>query len=256
MTRPFAKRGKGETPRQEDVFIEKILQAVSWAQENLRVVIAAAVILGLGAASILYYRSYRATVHEQAAVELQTLGAELGTVPPAAAGERLEELVSRYEGTAAADEARLLLARVQLDAGRPADAIETLQPVTRQPADIPLGYAARSLLATAHEANGEPERALELYAGLAADARLAFQRRRALAERARLLAQQGNFTEAATLYEDLARRAEAADAPEEAALYRLRGGEARASAGTPESEATPAGGGASSPPDGALTGGG
>lgn len=229
MARSLAQGKKGGSPRHEDAFVEKILQATTWAQHNLGTVIVTAVVLGLGIAGILYYRNYQATVREQAAVELQRLGNQLGAVDEPTTVQRLESFVDRYGGTVAADEARLLLARVRLDAGQAAAAIEALQPVADEhAADTPLGYAARSLLATAGEAQGELERALRLYAELGEEARLPFQRRRALGERGRLLLQAGRFAEAAALYEELAGRAAAADAPEEAAFYRLRYGEARA----------------------------
>ncbi len=228
MARPYAKSPKEGGPQHEDVFVEKILQAGTWAQENLTTVIVAVTILALGVAGILYYRSYQASVREQAAVDLQNLAATLGTQETASATDTLRSFVERYRGAPAADEARVLLGRVHLDAGRPAEAIQVLRPSAERGADTPIGYAARMLIAAAHEQQGERDPALRLYAELGASARLPFQRRHALADRARLLAEEGRFEEAAAIYEDLARRAEEAEAPDEAAEYRLRHGETSA----------------------------
>lgn len=235
MARSFARSKREERPPGEDIFVEKLLQATAWAQENARTVILATVILGLGIAAVVYYRSYRATVREQAAVELQNLAAEFDGTDPALAADRLQDFVARYERTEAAAEGRLLLARLQLAEHQPERALETLAPVLSATApDIPIGFAARRLRAAAHEAQGQPQLALDIYAELAHAARFPFQRRAALAHQARLLIDTQRLPEAAFIYEELVRQAEAADLPPEAGLYRLRLGEIRgAVAGEP-----------------------
>lgn len=247
----YAKRGKERSEHHEDPFVERILQASAWAQENLTVVVFATVILAAGVAGILYYRSYQQTVREQAAVQLQNLAATLPGLDPVLAADTLRSFVDRYRGTQAADEARALLARVRLDEGQPAEAIEILRPALERGADTPVGFATRMLLAAAHEMQGEVDAALGIYAELGQAARLPFQRRRALADRARLLAEQGRFGDAAAIYGELAERAEEAGATAEAADYRLRHGEtaALAAARGPEPPPEEADGGATGPDD-------
>lgn len=247
----YAKRGKERSEHHEDPFVERLLQASAWAQDNLTVVVVATVILAAGVAGILYYRSYQQTVREQAAVRLQDLAASLPGLDPAVAADTLRSFVDRYRGTQAADEARALLGRVRLDEGQPAEAIEILRPALERGPDTPVGFAARMLLAAAHEMQGEVDAALRIYAELGEAARLPFQRRRALADRARLLAEQGRFEEAAAIYGELAERAEEAGVTAEAADYRLRHGETAALAaargsGPPPEEAD---GGATGGPD-------
>lgn len=250
MARSFAQGRRPEGPRDEDPFVETVLRASAWAQENAPVVILVVVVLALGIAGVFYYRNYRASVTEQAALELQTLVSEARALEGAGFAERLQGFVARYRGTEAAAEARLLLARTHLDAGEPASAVEALEPVLDRRADTPLGYAGRRLLAAAREAQNDLEGALRVYADLGASAGLPFQRRAALADRARLLVEAGRRQEAAALYADLARRAEEGDAPDEAALYRVRLGEVRAAAGRPADSpsAQPVGSGSSEPP--------
>lgn len=235
MARPFARGRKTEPDRTEDAFVDRIWEAFLWAQRNARTAVVGLVVLGLLLAGVYYYLSYRSTVREQAAVEFQVLLAQLATQEPAVVAERLHSFVVRFDGTPTAEEARLTLGRVQLDLDRPAAALETLRPVAGRPADTPLGHSARILSARAHEAQGDLEAALEVLARLGERAALPFQRRAALADRARLLLQAGRLEEAATAYENLVRETEEANRPPEAARYRLRLGEVRAllAAGAP-----------------------
>lgn len=236
MADPLAKerRGGGATGR-EDAFVEGIFRFWTWVQANARAVIVGTVLVVLLAAGLLYYRSYRASVQEQGAVELLQLRATAGQDPDLPG--RLVSFIRRFDGTPAAEEARLLLARLQLNAGQPEGTLETLEPVADRSPDTPTGYAARVLRVRALEAQGALEPALRELASLAERARYPFQRRAAEADRARLLVESGRLEEAEAIYARLA--AETAGTGEDAE-YRVRLGEVRAliaSGGRPETAA-------------------
>ncbi len=225
MAEAFAKGKKPDTgPKTaEDAFVESTVRLWTWSQRNLRSLVLILVAFGLIAAGVVYFRNFRATVSERAAVELTQLRGAVGVEPETIIPE-FEAFIERFGGTAAAAEAQLLLARLYLEGGRPADAIAVLREV-EQPADEPIGFAAYQLLAAAHEQNGDLAAALEPYRTLARNARFPFQRRGAEAESARLLAELGRFEEAIAI---LTRIAAAADDPAEGGEYRIRLGEIRA----------------------------
>lgn len=223
MAEPMARRGgSGGGPGREDAFVEGILRFWDWVQANARAVVVGLVLLVTAVLVGLYYINYRQSVEEQAAADFQRLRMEASQDPQAAA--ELPSFIRRYEGTDAAEEARLVLARVQLAGGDPRAALETLDPLARRSPGAPVGYAARLLRARAYEATGDVEPALAELSALGERARYPFQRRSARADRARLLAESGRLEEAERIYADLARETEN---PNEAALYEIRLGEVR-----------------------------
>lgn len=218
-------RGAPGPQTTEDALVEGTLRFWGWVQDNLRTVAILLAVVGLIVAGVLYWRGYTRTVRERAAVELSQLrvaaeaGAE-GVVP------RLESFVARFEGTDAADEARLMLARQHIAGGRSEEALESLERIDAPPG-VPLGHAALRVRAAAYEQLGRPERALEVYRRVAGQARYPFQRRDASAHEARILTGMGQLAEAERILTRLVEEAEAADSPSEAALYRIRLGEVR-----------------------------
>lgn len=224
MAERMAHGRKPEAPRsQEDAFVAGMLRLWRWLQRNLRTAILMAGALAILVGGIVYYRGYRATVRERAAAELSQIRAMAGGTEPAALISQLEAFIERFDGTTSEVEGRLVLARLYLEAGRSQDAINVLEAVDL-PIDVPLGYGARTLLTTAHEQNGEPERALRLFREISTSARYPFQRRQAAANAARILTDLGRLEEAVAIY---ARIAEEAEDPSEAGLYRIRLGELR-----------------------------
>ncbi len=223
MAEPMARSGGGgEGPRREDAFVEGILRFWDWVQANARAVVVGLVLLVAALLVGLYYINYRQSVEEQAAADFQRLRLEASQDPQAAA--ELPSFIRRYEGTDAAEEARLVLARVQLAGGDPQAVLETLDPLAGRAPDAPVGYAARLLRVRAYESLGDVEPALAELSTLGERARYPFQRRSARADRARLLAEAGRLEEAERIYADLAR---ASENPNEAALYEIRLGEVR-----------------------------
>lgn len=224
MPERLAHGRKPETSHsQEDAFVAGALGLWRWLHENLRTAILILVAVAILVGGIQYYRGYSATVRERAAAELSRLRAMAGAGEPAAVTSQLEAFIERFGGTVSETEARLVLARISIDGGRSQDAIRVLEAV-ELPLDVPLGFGARTLLTTAYEQNGEPERALELFQELGTSARYPFQRRQASASAARILTDLGRLEEAIAIY---ARIADEAEDPSEAGLYRIRLGEVR-----------------------------
>jgi len=212
----------------EDAFVAGIHRLLEWMGRNLRLLLlgaAGAVLVALG---LMYYVNFKATVREQAATDLARL--RLSSASPEQLIPDVESFIGRYDGTASADEARVLLGHLYLDSGRGADALAVLRAVGA-PADHPTGFAARSLLALAQEQSGDVRAAESTWQSLGRDARFGFQRREARANVARLYAQQGRVAEAIAIYEEIAREAEEDDDPSAAGVYRIRLGELRGEGG-------------------------
>lgn len=220
------KKPRGPDPQAgEDAFLAGTVRAWEWIQNNLRIVLVGAAALAIVALGVLYYVNFKATVQEQAAADLAAL--RMAVSSPEQAVPQLEAYIERFEGTGAADEARLLLGRLYLDTWRPDEAAAALEAV-KQPPGHPVGYAAALLLANARQAAGDTAAALSTWRSLGEAARFAFQRRDALSEVARILAARGELEEAAGILEQIAAEAAEADRPEEAGMYRIRLGELNA----------------------------
>lgn len=216
-----------------DAFLSAVLRAVEWAQQNTRAVAIGAAVLVLGAAAGVYYQNYQEDVRQQAAGQLQELQTQLQSQSPSDTLARsVQNFISRFGDTRYGDEARLLMARLQLNQNQWSNAISTLQSVVNQyAADVPTGYAGRKLLAAANAGAGNVEQALQFYDELAENAQFAFQRHEAAADRARLLAREGRLQEAADVYASLVEQADttaAGVASEDLQTYRMELGEIRA----------------------------
>lgn len=216
------KRSPSEDP--DDAFLRAVQRSVTWLEEHRRTVILGTIAVALLVVGAVYYVSYRSNLEDRAASEIQTIRAELASGSAADPTARLQEFVTRFGGTKAGNEARILLARLQMSNGDAGGALESVRPVLDRPADDPLGYAAATIAASAYEEQGDREQALRTLRELAAEARFPFQRREADAARARLLVESGRLEEAATIYERLAEETEGS--AEE--LYAVRLGEVRA----------------------------
>lgn len=230
MTPPDSTRQ--QDPEDVDAFLAAVLRAVEWMQENTRTVIIASVLAVVAVAAAVYYQNYQEDVRQQAASQLQQLQTQLQGQPPDTLAASVQSFISRYGDTRYGDEARLLMGRIQLTNGSWQEAVSTLEPVAGSyPVDSPTGYAARKLLAAAHEGAGNVQDALRLYGDMASNAQFAFQRNEAAADRARLLAEQGRLAEAEEIYSRLVSEADtsaAGVASTDLQTYRLKLGEIQA----------------------------
>ena len=222
-----SKGGGGGPPDQEDAFIRALNRFIAWAEENTGTLILAAVVLVLAVGGLFYWQSYRQSLEDRASGTLETLQARMARAGTSGAfRDSLQSFLGRFEGTDAAREARILLARQQLAGDEASAAMETVRPVAagNRP-DTPMGFAARDLLAEAQVAAGDTAGADSTLGELSERARFAFQRRDAAAERASLLADTGRLEEARAVYRRLVD--ETSDTETEN-LYALRLGEVEA----------------------------
>ena len=208
----------------QDAFVRSTFRLATWINRNMRAVLVGAAGVAMVVVGVVYYANFQASVREQAASELATL--RMAATDPEMLIADLETYVGRFDGVAAANEGRLLLARTYLDTGRSVEAAQVAGTIT-EAADRPVGLAARALLAAAQEASGDAETALATWEALGGSARFGFQRREARAAAARILAALGRLEEAETIFAAIAEEAAAED-PVEAGVYRLRLGEIKA----------------------------
>ncbi|MCE2423376.1 MAG: hypothetical protein J4G03_08765 [Gemmatimonadetes bacterium] len=213
----------------QDQFTRSVLRLVAWGRENTTYLLVALAALALGAFGIRYYAGFQERVRGEAATALVAVRLSAQDEETAIVG--LEEFLGRYADTPAGDEARVALAGFYLRAGRALEAEQTAAAVEAGP-DHPLGFAGRRLQGAAQEAQGATETALDTYEALGSSARFGFQRRMARAAAARLLANVGRPDEAEAMYAELLELAEADEAIEEVANYRVRLGELRAAVET------------------------
>lgn len=221
-------RGGSGPPEQEDAFLRALNRFVAWAQDNTGALVLAGVVLALGVGGAFYWQSYQQNLEQRASSQLSTLQSQLaqGGTSGMAVADSLQSFLQRFEGTEAARDARILLARQQIVQDQDSAAVATIRPVAGEhPPDSPIGFAARSLLADAQVAAGDTAAAVSTLEELAQDARFPFQRREASAERASLLAGSGRLQEARRIYERLAEEASGTEAGN---LYAVRLGEIEA----------------------------
>src|SRR5690606_6044600 len=115
-------------PDTDDALLSRALEFSHWARNNVRVIVIAAVIAVVVVGGLLYYRTYQADRMERAATEYMQLE-QTAAGNPALAQRELESFATRYDGTPYADEARVVLAQIHLQAGRAQEAIAAAQPV-------------------------------------------------------------------------------------------------------------------------------
>lgn len=184
----------------EDTFVSGVLGATNWTRRHGRIIIGVAFALVVVAAGFLYYRSYRSALEARAASELGQIRqiAAAGNAPLAT--RQLNQFVSKYGGTRAGSEGRLLLAQGMLDQNNAKGAVSILEPLAAK-LDDALGPSAAFLLGAAFEGANDLRQAEATYLRIADDARFEFQRREALEDAARLKLQQKDAAGAAALYE-------------------------------------------------------
>lgn len=210
----------------EDRIMETFASMSVWAQRNRRLATMLVVGVVLMAAAGIYYVRYRAQLAERAAVRLDEIRLTTRAAAPAQIRDELGVFIDQFGSARQADEARLMLAELELQRDSADRAIRILEPVA-DPAGGPMGVHAAMMLAIAEEQRGDRDGAVRRYRRLAESAPFEFQRRDAKAAVARLEYYAGNYREAEQLYGELAEDDEAGD---DQAFYRVRLGEVRARA--------------------------
>ena len=201
----MAKRPTAATPQRvednpDDAFISGVVQASDWAQKNRQLLIIAGVVLVVLIGGFWYWRSFQQGVDLQAVGELERIQATIGMGDRDAARGELNTFLERFGGTPSAAEARLLLGQLHLDSGDPAQAIVVLEP-TVSDLDDPVNLQGGMLLGAAYENAGRMDDAIRVYRRVADAADLPFQATEARLDAARLLAQEGDNSGAAALYQ-------------------------------------------------------
>jgi predicted negative regulator of RcsB-dependent stress response len=214
--RRTAQQSKSEP---DDVFVARVLHLGKWAEKNQQIVTVIAVVVAIGLAGLVYYRSYQRSIGQQAAQQLEQIYQTVAMADVEGAQTELATFLERFGGTPYADEARLLLGDLYLREGSPQQAQAVLRPMGESPGE-PLEFQAATLLAAAYEQDGQGTEAERIYLRIADRSDLEFQVRDALEAAARLRTERGDTAGALDLYER-ALEGLAEDSPDRG-LYQMR----------------------------------
>lgn len=192
----------------DDVVMARALEFAAWAKRHARMVM---IVAGLAAALvgglIWYYWVHKPQQAARAGTEFMSLERRVDPANPALAERDLRDFARRFDGTAEADQARLLLAKIHLQANAPKKAVPVLQEVDAK-YQRPLGAQAGLLLGAAQSEAGDREAAIRAYLQVADQAESAYYREEALTSAALLRQQSGNYAGAAELWRRLVEGAE------------------------------------------------
>lgn len=221
---------KPQQAEPDDVVLARALEFTNWARTNIRLVIGVGIAAAVVIAALLWWRADRAAREERAAMEYMQMEQTVASGNTALAARELEQYAARFDGTEYADEARLMLARLHLQAGEPAAAISAVEGLARRPGASTLAAQAAFLHATAQQEAGQTDAAIESYLRIADAAELPYQQAEALASAALLRSQAGDNAGAAELYARAAELSE--EGSPDRAVYEMRRAEAEAAAAT------------------------
>lgn len=217
------------SPDSDDALVVRAIEFTAWAKKNIRLIIAAAVVLTLLIGGLIYWRVYQQNRLERAAAEFVQLQQTASSGNMQLAARDMEQYVRRFDGTVYAEEARIALAQIHLQQDSATKAVEVLSGAADRVDDSPLGPQAALLLAAAHQSAGNNDAAIATYMRVADDADLSFRRIAALEAAAQLHSRNGNHAEAANVYQRLTEMAE--EGTPQWQMYRMRLAEAQAQGG-------------------------
>ena len=136
-----------------------------------------AVVVGLGLA--FGYRYYNQHMNERAldaSAQFADMSAAVGGNNPAKARQIADGLIKSYPSSPYADQAQLVLARLAIDANQEAGAVGPLQEVIEHSKDAELKHIARLRLARVQIDQGKPDEALQTLSDPAGTLRSALRR--------------------------------------------------------------------------------
>lgn len=187
----------------DDVVMVRALEFAAWAKRHARIIM---VVAGLTAAVVggllWYYWIYKPQQSAKAGVELMRLENRVDPANPTLAERDLRDFARRFDGTAEADQARLVLARIHLQANAPKKAVPVLQEMDAD-YERPLGAQAGLLLGAAQAESGDREAGIRTYLRVADEAEASFYRDEALTRAAILRQQSANYAGAAEIWRRL-----------------------------------------------------
>ncbi|HLL45727.1 MAG TPA: tetratricopeptide repeat protein [Longimicrobiaceae bacterium] len=195
-------RNTAHTVSDDDVVMVRALQLSEWARRNARVVIGVSAIAIVAVLAYLFYGYQKRQSEERASIAFSQVEQTALSGNATLAQRDLTTFIRRFDGTVQADQARLLLAKVHLDAGKAREAVTVLQAVEEGPA-TPVGAQGAMLLGAAQNQAGNRQAAIASYLRVAEAAKLQYQQEAALAEAALVRQQGGDFAGAAELYRRL-----------------------------------------------------
>lgn len=195
-------RNKTETHDADDAFIAGVLDASTWAKRNQSTVTVGLIALLVVLAGGWYWINYSSSLEDRALAEFEQIQNTLSLGDPEAGKTALAQFLESYGGTAVAGEASLELAQLYLESDQPGQALSTLAASGVGLRD-PLGPQVYTLRGRAMEAQSRWADAESLYMEVAGASRIAFQRHAALADAARMRAQQSNLEGAVALYDEI-----------------------------------------------------
>jgi len=207
----------------EDVVMARAIQLSEWARRNARVVIGIAMLAIVAVGAYLFYGYQKRQSEERASIAFMTVERTALSGNATLAQRDLQDFIRRFDGTVQADQARLLLAKVHLDAGKAKDAVTVLQGVKEGPG-TPVGAQGAMLLGAAQNQSGNRQAAVDSYLRVADAAELEYLQEAALGEAAILRQQGGDFAGAAELFRRLRDMTE--EGSFERSLYEMRLAEA------------------------------
>jgi predicted negative regulator of RcsB-dependent stress response len=199
---PGARRTAKKEEHEDDIFVAKVLEVSNWAKANQQLLTVLGVVAVIAVAGMMYYGNYKDSLTQQAASELESIHQSIALQDREGAKNELAVFLQRFEGTAYAGEARLLLGDLYLQTNDPQQALAVLEPMAASPRQ-PIEFQAAGLLAVAYEQDERWSDAEDLYLRIAGRSELDFQIRDALASAARIRADQGDTAGAVELYEQI-----------------------------------------------------
>lgn len=212
----------------DDPLVARAVEFSAWMRRNAKVVIGLAALAFLLLAGFVYYRWDQAQREERAAQAFVQLEGTLASGNEQLAAKDLGDFVRRFEGTPYAEEARLALARLHMEGGRPQEAVQVLEGAAGRIGRANYGVQAALLLGAAQEAAGNRDAAIATFLKVADEAELRYAKVEALSTAATLREQAGDFAGAAELYGRTAALFEEGDA--DRSFFEMRRAEAEARA--------------------------
>jgi predicted negative regulator of RcsB-dependent stress response len=137
----------------------KRVVAENWAWVLGGVVLGAALIFGYR-----YYDNYRNEHALRAAAQFDAMGAALQRNDAGKARQMADGLIKDFPNSPYADQAQLVLARMAIETGKPADAIAPLTQIMTSSKDTELRHIARLRLARVEIDQGKPDEAIKTLA--------------------------------------------------------------------------------------------
>jgi predicted negative regulator of RcsB-dependent stress response len=138
------------------------LEAVKRAFTEYAPWILGGVVLGVGGwFGIQYYRSHQNALAMQAAEQFTQMTAALQMNDPQKSLRIADGLIKNFPSSPYADQAQLTIARIDVDSGKPADAVAPLTQVMNNSKDAELKQVARLRLARVLIDQGKPDDAIK-----------------------------------------------------------------------------------------------